>query len=80
MDARCGELLAPGLGWAASAAPVGGWAVAAVAEAAAELPSEPRASENEAGSHTGVFEGRTDRRVLSVLPTLRAAGLVEEII
>ena len=39
MGARCGELLAPGLGWAASAAPVGGWAAAAVAEAAAELPS-----------------------------------------
>ena len=39
-------LLAPGLHWAASGAPVGGWAAAAVAEAAAELPNEPRASQN----------------------------------
>ena len=41
MGARCGELLARGLGWAASTAPLGGWATAAVAKAAAELPSEP---------------------------------------
>ena len=34
----------------------------------------------EAGSHTGVFKGRTDRRVLIVSPTSRAAGLAETIV
>jgi hypothetical protein len=33
MGARCGELLARGLGWAASTAPLGGWTTAAVAKA-----------------------------------------------
>ena len=42
-----------------------GRAAAAAAATASELLSEPRASEHEGGSHTGVREGPTARRVLS---------------
>ena len=46
MGARYGELMAPGLGWAASSAATEAWAVAAVAQAAIELLSKPRACEH----------------------------------
>ena len=41
--------------------------------------SEPLASEHEAGSHTGVCEGHTARRVLSASLISRAARLAEEV-
>ena len=79
-DARCGELTVPHLGWAASSAATEAWAVAAVTHTTAELLREPRASEHEAGSHTGVFEGPPSRRVLCTSPTSRAAGLSKAIV
>ena len=45
-DARCGELTIPRLGWAASSAATEAWDVAAVAQAAVELLSKPRACEH----------------------------------
>ena len=49
-------------------------------DAAAELLSEPRASEHEASSHMGVCEGRICRRVLSASLTSRVARLAEAIV
>ena len=49
MGARCRELLAPGLGCAASTMATEGSAAAAVSQAATELLSEPRASEHQGG-------------------------------
>ena len=46
MGARCGELAAPDLGWTASHVATEGSAAAAVAQAAIELLSKPRASEH----------------------------------
>ena len=43
-----------GLGWAALSAATEGWAAVAVADAATETPSEPRASQRAAGSYAGV--------------------------
>jgi hypothetical protein len=57
MGARCRELLALGLGCAASTMATKGSAAAAVSQAATELLSEPRASEHQAGSHTGMCVG-----------------------
>jgi hypothetical protein len=51
-----------------------------VAEAAAELLSELRASEHEGGSHTGVCEGRTPRRILSASPTSRVCEIAQAIV
>jgi hypothetical protein len=67
--------MAPGVSQAASTALREGWAVGAVAEVAAELLSELRASEHEGGSHTGVCEGRTPRRILSASPTSRVGEI-----
>ena len=58
MGARCGELNAPRLSWAASPAATKGGAAASVACVPAEQLNEPRASGQEAGSYTRVFEGR----------------------
>ena len=63
--ACCGHGPPPGLGGTALAAAAMGRAAAAAAATASELLSEPRASEHEGGSHTGVREGPTARRVLS---------------
>jgi hypothetical protein len=75
MGARCRELLALGLGCAASTMATKGSAAAAVSQAATELLSEPRASEHQAGSHTGMCEGRTVRRVLCASATSRVVQL-----
>ena len=73
MGARYGELMAPGLGWAASSAATEAGTAEAVTAAASKLLSEPRASEHEVGSHMGVCEGRIFRRVLSASLTSRVA-------
>jgi hypothetical protein len=75
MGARCGELAAPDLSWAASHVAAEGGAAASAAEAVTSLHSEPRASEHEAGSYTGGLEGCTYRRVLRFSPTSRVARL-----
>jgi hypothetical protein len=64
MGARYGELMAPGLGWAASSAATEAGTAEAVATAASKLLSEPRASEHEACPRTGVCEGLICRHVL----------------
>jgi hypothetical protein len=54
-----------------------GRTVAAAANTANALPSEWRASEHEACSHTGACEGCIGRRILSALLTSRAVQLAE---
>ena len=56
-----------------------GRATAAVAPTVSELLSEPRASEHEGGSHTGVCEGLVAQRVLSASPPSQAASSAEEL-
>ena len=76
---RCSHGLPPGLSATATAVAAVGRATAAVAPTVSELLSEPRASEHEGGSHTGVCEGLVAQRVLSASPPSQAASSAEEL-